>query len=76
MVHDRLLDETEAAELLGCSHNSLRAWRCRRGGADSPRYLKVGRLVKYRRADLIAWLESRAGGGGPAALAATANEPE
>lgn len=67
MQPETLLDEKGAAEFLKVSTHSLRAWRCRRGGADSPRYLKAGRCVRYRVGDLVAWLESRAGGGGPSA---------
>jgi excisionase family DNA binding protein len=52
-----LLAEDDAAEVLGVSPGTLQVWRStKRYGLP---YLKIGRLVRYRRADLLAWLESR-----------------
>ncbi|NBN77300.1 helix-turn-helix domain-containing protein [Microvirga tunisiensis] len=45
-----LLTEAQAAEFLHVSRRSLQAWRVRGGG---PRFVKVGKLVRYRRADLL-----------------------
>ena len=54
---DRLIDEREAANFLGYSVRALQNWRVRGGG---PRFVKVsGRSVRYRRRDLIAWIEER-----------------
>jgi excisionase family DNA binding protein len=53
---DGLLRTEEAAQLLGFSPRALEAWRCRGGG---PRYLRVGRSIRYRRSDLHAWAEAR-----------------
>jgi len=54
---DRLMDEREAAEFLGYSVRALQNWRVRGGG---PRFVKVsGRSVRYRRRDLIIWIEER-----------------
>jgi len=39
----------EAARLLGVSHRTLEDWRNRGGG---PRFIHLGRLVRYRAADL------------------------
>lgn len=51
-----LIDEREAAAILGCAVQSLRNWRWRSIG---PRYCKVGaRLVRYRRADLAAFVDA------------------
>lgn len=47
-----LLTETQAAEFLHVSRRSLQAWRVRGGG---PRFVKIGKLVRYRRADLLAF---------------------
>jgi hypothetical protein len=44
------LDTRAAAELLGVSPKTLEAWRARGAG---PRYTRVGRLVRYRREDLL-----------------------
>jgi hypothetical protein len=51
-----LLDEREAADYLRASPHTLRGWRCKGGG---PRFVKVGRKVVYRVADLDAWMTER-----------------
>ena len=56
-----LLNEHGAAAYIGLSVAFLRAARCR-GLSDrtpSPPYLKLGRAVRYDRADLDAWLDAR-----------------
>ena len=50
------LDSDQAAEYLGLKRTTLEAWRCRGNG---PQFVKLGRLVKYRRADLDAFIEAR-----------------
>jgi predicted DNA-binding transcriptional regulator AlpA len=52
----KLIDSKEAADLLGCTEAALGLWRKEGRG---PSYIRVERLVKYREADLIAWIESR-----------------
>lgn len=54
--HD-LLDEKKAAEFLSVAPGTLSVWRS--VGRYSIPFLKVGHLVRYRRSDLEAWLESR-----------------
>jgi len=49
------LTEAEAARQLGVSIGGLRKWRKARRG---PKYLRLGRLIRYRRSDLEQWLES------------------
>ena len=50
-----LLDEREAAAILGASVQTLRNWRWR---GEGPRFRKIRmRLVRYRRADLQAFIE-------------------
>lgn len=56
MQHQNFLDSNEAAEYLGLQRTTLEAWRCRGGG---PRFVKLGRAVRYRRVDLDTWIESR-----------------
>lgn len=52
-----LLTPDQVASALGLSLRTLAAWRSsRRGGLP---WVKVGRLVRYRRQDLTAWLESQ-----------------
>jgi predicted DNA-binding transcriptional regulator AlpA len=45
----RALTEREVSDLLGLSVATLRAWRHRRQG---PRFLRLGRAVRYLPADL------------------------
>jgi len=52
-----LLDEQGAAQLLTVAPGTLGVWRST-GRYNLP-FLKVGRAVRYRRADLVAWLEKR-----------------
>ena len=52
-----LLSEKEAAQHLTCSPGTLSVWRST-GRYNLP-FLKVGRMVRYRRADLDAWLANR-----------------
>lgn len=50
-----LVNEKEAATILGVSRQTLANWRWRDEG---PRVHKVGtRLVRYHRADLLAFIE-------------------
>ncbi len=55
-----LLNEHEVAEITGMSVASMRRWRILNRG---PRYLKLNAAVRYRIADVSAWLESRPTGG-------------
>jgi predicted DNA-binding transcriptional regulator AlpA len=55
LTTDRLLDEREAAQVLGCSTALLRKWRVI---GEDPSYCKVGRLVRYRNGDLLGFLEA------------------
>ncbi len=52
-----LYDPGKAAAFLGITIETLAVWRCTKR-YNLP-YIKVGRLVKYRVADLLAFLESR-----------------
>jgi hypothetical protein len=49
---DAAYNETEAASFLGVSVRTLQAWRVRGGG---PRYLKIGRSVRYQRRSLTSF---------------------
>lgn len=54
---DRLINEQEAALLLGYSVRALQNWRVRGGG---PAFVKVSaRSIRYRRRDLLNWIESK-----------------
>lgn len=57
---ETLLTIAELADILGMSEAGIRAMRARREG---PASIKVGVLVRYRRADIEAWLNERYEGG-------------
>jgi predicted DNA-binding transcriptional regulator AlpA len=50
----QLLTERETAERLRCTEAALRRWRRERRG---PRWVKLGRLVRYKEGDLEAFIE-------------------
>jgi predicted DNA-binding transcriptional regulator AlpA len=52
---DAALNEAQVAEFLGVSVRTLQAWRVRGGG---PRYVKIGRSVRYQRRQLVAFQQS------------------
>ncbi len=59
-IHERsaeVLNTTEAAEYLGFRPQTLAIWRTT--GRYGLPFLKCGRLVRYRKRDLDAWLASR-----------------
>ena len=60
-VAERLLSREEAAEYLGVKSQTLAIWLCTRR-YDLP-VVKIGRLAKYRRADLDAFIRRRTVGG-------------
>jgi len=49
-----LMTTAEAAAFLSVSCRTLEDWRLRGGG---PRFRKMGRLVRYHTADLIAFVD-------------------
>jgi len=53
---DGLLNEAQTSLLLCLSVRTLQGWRLRGGG---PVYVKTGRSVRYRRRDLIDWIEAQ-----------------
>jgi hypothetical protein len=57
---DILLREQDAADLLCLSVRTLQSWRIRLAG---PPFVQVGRAVRYRRRDLIAWIDANTCGG-------------
>ncbi len=52
-----LLNEAQAAEFLGLKPGTLSVWRC--VGRHSLPFIKCGRAVRYRVADLERWLQQR-----------------
>ena len=53
-----LWNDTELSEFLRISRRTLQAWRQEGKG---PKWLKLGRHVRYRPSDVSAWLEEREG---------------
>lgn len=51
------VDEAAAAHILSIKKSTLSNWRCT-GRYNLP-YVKTGRLVRYRVADLAAWVARR-----------------
>ena len=51
-----VLNTPEAARYVRLSKPTLERFRI---SGDGPKFLKLGGAVRYRRADLDAWLESR-----------------
>ena len=58
---DALLDQAQAAEILGVVPETLQVWRSTR--RYSLPYVKVGRLVRYRESALRRFIELRTVGG-------------
>lgn len=57
LLPDRLRTPDEVSAYLGVPRDTLAVWRHRGHG---PRSFKVGRHVRYRAADVEAWLEDQA----------------
>lgn len=49
-----LLSQSEVAEMLGVSIRTLECWRWRKKG---PKYIKVGRLARYKYEDVLAYID-------------------
>lgn len=54
METEELLTEQEAAKFLKQSHRTLQQWRWQHKG---PNYVKSGRNVRYKRSELLRFLE-------------------
>ena len=61
---ENLLREGQAADLLNLSTRTLQAWRNREIG---PRFVKAGRTIRYKRSDLLAWIEANTIASAPSA---------
>jgi Helix-turn-helix domain len=53
---EELIENAAAAKLIGVAPETLVQWRYQKRG---PCFLKIGRLIRYRRADLAAWLAAQ-----------------
>jgi excisionase family DNA binding protein len=54
----QLLTVRELAELLQVPEKTIYSWRYR---GEGPRGVMVGRHLRYRQQDVVAWLETRMG---------------
>lgn len=54
---ERLLTPTEVSEILGVKISTLAVWRS--NGRYSLKYVRTGRLIKYKLADVVEFVESR-----------------
>ena len=54
-----LIDEVALAVRLGVSRSTLQSWRY---AGRSPRFIKNGRLIRYRNADVDAYLQAHTRG--------------
>jgi len=50
-----MMSERQVAEYMNMSLSSLRKWRLFRKG---PKFVKLGRAIRYRRTDVETWLSS------------------
>lgn len=55
-----LIDEPALASCLGVSRSTLQSWRYAGGG---PSFIKLGRMVRHRNADVDAYLSANTRGG-------------
>lgn len=57
MEEQSALTPRQASRYIGVSEAALRLWR---PDGKGPRYFKAGvKLIRYRKADLDAWIEAR-----------------
>jgi predicted DNA-binding transcriptional regulator AlpA len=57
---DALMDAPALADYVGVPLTSVYRWNSQSTG---PRRIRVGKYVRYRRADVDAWLDQRSEGG-------------
>jgi excisionase family DNA binding protein len=54
--NERLLGPEAVAVMLGVPKSTLYAWRYR---SEGPPSLRVGKHLRYRRADVLSWIEQQ-----------------
>lgn len=54
---NQLLTPNQASEILGISIQTLAIWRCNK--RYNLNYVKVGRYVRYRYADILAFIDAQ-----------------
>ncbi len=56
LADDVLINQIEAGKILGIPHATLQKWRST--GENNIPFVKLGRNVRYRTADLKLWIEA------------------
>ena len=56
LTKSKLIDDKEAAKIIGVSHYTMKSYRLRKIG---PHYYKMGRAVRYSKKDLNDYLEKQ-----------------
>ena len=57
LIHDPLLTESQAAEMLGIKPQSLAVWRCHKRYQLA--FIRVGRCIRYRQSACERFLDER-----------------
>lgn len=55
-TNDEYLLPKQVSQLVCVAEQTLAVWRCDGVG---PSYYRVGRAIRYKKSDVLAWLESR-----------------
>jgi excisionase family DNA binding protein len=61
MANQELLTPEDTANFLGIRTHTLATWRCT--GRYGLPFIKIGRAIRYRRADVEAWLAANQSAG-------------
>ena len=56
-LRDRLLTTPQVSEMTGLAVATLQNMRSR-GQGEGPEFVKIGRAVRYRESQCLAWIES------------------
>ncbi len=56
MSEQQACTEPQAGRYIGVSDATMRFWR---SNGTGPRYYRAGKLIRYRKSDLDAWIEAR-----------------
>jgi predicted DNA-binding transcriptional regulator AlpA len=55
METEQFVNDRKAAEVLDAATQTMRNWRFQRRG---PKYIKIGRSIRYAMSDLLAYMEN------------------
>ena len=63
VLRDEYLTDVDVAEIIGCSRQSLKQWRIAQP-PRGPKFVRIERMIRYRRGDVQKWLDTRPTAGG------------